>query len=198
MKDKEIPTNPDQFFPWLKTESEKLWEDIELNNTIYGFQLQAGTKWLPGLNDEQIANYEKDVGFIFPKVFRTFLKYMNGTDKQTINVYGGSDKPHTYGVGYYSYPRDIQAVKDMITWIFEEYKISEKDLEKQTIPHVLPIISHRFIVADRCETNPVLSMHGTDTILYANSLQDFLISDIFANHQRESDLQNIEVKFWLD
>lgn len=198
MEGKQTPKNPDQFFPWLKTESEKLWENIEPNKAVYGFQLQAGTKWLPGLDDEQIANYEKDLGFVFPEIFKAFLKHMNGTDLHTVNVYGESGEPYAYSVGYYSYPRDIKVVKDMITWILEKYKISEEDLENLEIPHILPIVSHRFLVADRCDTNPVLSMYGTDTILYADSLQSFLVGDIFSNHQPQTDLQEVKVKFWLE
>jgi hypothetical protein len=195
---KEIPTNPDQFFIWLKAESEKLWENIELDKTIYGFQLIQGTKWLPGLDDSQIANYEKDIGCAFPEIFKRFLNCMNGTDRQTINIYGESGEPYCYGVGYYSYPRDIEVVKDKIAEILKEYQITSEDVEKQKIPHILPIVSNRFLVADYSDLNPVLSIYGNDTIIYSSSLHNFLVDDIFYNHQQETDLHDIKVKFWIN
>ena len=38
---------------------------------------------------------------------------MNGTDKPAVNVYGKSGEPYAYAPGYYSYPRDLEAVKKM-------------------------------------------------------------------------------------
>ncbi len=198
MKTIEIPTNPDQFFSWLKTESEKYWEKIKIHKATYGFQIQPGTTWLPGLTDAQIAQYEKDMGFAFPNIYKTYLKHMNGTEQETLNVYGNSGEPYGYGIGYYSYPRDLAAVKDMIAWILEEYKIKPEDIDKQGIPHIMPIVSHRFLVIDRCEANPMLSMYGNDSILYADSLDNFLVDDIFSKRRQQHGLADVEVKFWLD
>lgn len=125
------PKSLNEFFPWLKEESEKSWENLEINKIIYGFQLQKGTKWLRGLTDEQIADYEKEVGFAFPEIYKMYLKCMNGTDKETINVYGESGEPYKYGVGYYSYPRDIKIVKENIDWICEEFKTTQQELDKK-------------------------------------------------------------------
>jgi len=195
------PQNIDEFFPWLKTESEKFWETIEISKGIYGFQIQAGTKWLPGLTDEQITAYEKEMGFAFPEIYKAFLRTMNGTDKQTINVMGNSGEPHGYGLGFYSYPRDIAVVKDMIGWICEEFKFTSNDLDIKDIPHIMPIVSHRFLVIDHYETNPVLSMYGNDVVPYADSLDHFLYYDIFSDFldtKQQRNLGEMKIKFWLE
>jgi hypothetical protein len=199
--DLQTPTNLNEFFHWLKKESEKQWENIEINKVIYGFQLQKGTKWLPGLTDAQITEYEKLLGFGFPEIYKMFLKCMNGMDKETINVYGESGESYKYGVGYYSYPRDINTVKENIDWICKEFKTTQQELDKKEIPHIVPIVSHRFLVMDRCETNPVLSMYGNDVVPYADSLNNFLFYSIFSEFGesgQQPNLPNLKVKFWLD
>ena len=204
----------DAFFVWLKKTSEKQWETIELKRIIYGFQIQKGTKWLEGLSDTAIAEYERIMGFEFPEVYKLFLKQMNGTDKQTINIYGESGEPYRYGVGFYSYPRDLELVKERIAWILGAFQITPGAVEQQAIPHIMPIIEHRFLVMDHCEGNPVLSIYEDDSILYATSLPRFLVNEIFqgsdpknlfANNKkiehlvRSGDLSdNLKVKYWLE
>lgn len=189
--------NPIDFFRRLKQESEEYWANTEINKTIYGFQIQKGTKWLPGLDSNQIAEYESEIGFGFPNTYKDFLLSMNGTDKETVNVYGNSGYSYAYGVGYYSYPRDLEIVKEQIKWIYDSFGVTAEDIETNEIPHIMPIVSHRFLVIDRHERNLVLSMYGDDVIPYSSSLQQFLIDDIFNNHQQETLTLDTLVKFWI-
>ncbi len=192
------PRDPERFFPWLKRESEKLWESVELKRYIYGFQFQAGTKWNPGLNDGEIARFENEMGFEFPNMYKLFLKTMNGTDKDTINIYGSSGEPARFGTGYYAYPKDIDAVREMIDWIYESCNVTSNEVEATRIPHILPVVSHRFLVVDRCSSNPVLSMHGNDIIPYATDLMAFLFYDIFLNAAQDPCMPgDLRVTFWL-
>ena len=59
------PKENEKFFVWLKSESEEYWKSIKINTGTYGFQIQKDTKWNPGLNGAEIANFEKDLGFKF-------------------------------------------------------------------------------------------------------------------------------------
>lgn len=207
------PQELETFFVWLKKASEQYWEKIELNRIIYGFQIQKGTKWLPGLGDSDIKEYERIMRFTFPEVYKLFLKQMNGTDKSTINIYGECGEPYQYGVGFYSYPRDLEKVKAKIGWILDAFKIAPENIDQRQIPHIMPIVEHRFLVMDRCKGNPVLSMYEDDVILYASSLPQLLVTEIF----REMDLMKLvasnkkiekqflralpskfKVKFWLE
>nr|MDO8109033.1 hypothetical protein [Candidatus Sigynarchaeota archaeon] len=147
----------------------------------------------------EIAAYEKDAGFSFPQIFKLYLKTMNGTDKERINIYGRSGEPYRPGIGYYSYPRDREKIFEMIDWIYESCHVSKSDIEAREIPHIIPIIAHRFIVIDRCSSNPVLSMYGDDIIAYSSNLIIFLVDDIFYEARQDQHLsEDLHVKFWLD
>jgi hypothetical protein len=192
------PQDSERFFIWLKSESERYWKKAKIHPMIYGFQIQKRTKWNPPLNVAQIQEYENELGFGFPEIYRTFLKHMNGTDKPAVNVYGKSGVPYEYAPAYYSFPRDLKNVKGMIEWICESFKIEASDIDGERIPFILPIVSHRFLIADSAGKNPMLSMHGDDVIAYASSLETFLVNDIFRNHMREENLPYISVDFWLE
>jgi SMI1/KNR4 family protein SUKH-1 len=128
---------------------------------------------LRGLSDEEIAKYEKEMGLCFPEIYKLYLRHMNGTDKPTINVYGECGEPYWSASGYYSYPRDLDDVRDTIKWIHDDFGATPEFIEDNKIPRIVPIISHRFLVMDRCAETPVLSMHGRDSIFYAPSLERF-------------------------
>jgi hypothetical protein len=61
--------------------------------------------------------------------------------------------------------------------------------------NIMPIVSHRFLVIDGCDSNTVLSMKGTDVIAYASSLRNFLYNDIFNNHQHDTSTSKLRVPF---
>lgn len=193
------PLKLDEFYPWLKRTSEQYWEGVEIDRSIFGFQIQRGTKWLPGLSNEEIAEYEREIGFAFPENYKIFLRHMNGTDRSTINVYGECGEPYQYGPGYYSYPRDLENVRGKIKWIQEEFGVTEEFIEQEQIPRLIPIVSQRFLVVDRCAANPILSMYGRDSIIYASSLETFLVNEIFGKDKIVIEVNEpaLEVKYWL-
>ncbi len=197
VKEFQIPDNPNVFFSWLKKMSEKVWENVELKRGVFGFQTQKETKWLEGLSEEEIAEYEIELGFAFPEIYKFYLRNMNGTDKLAINTYGDSEEV-AYAADYYSFPRDLEIVKDRIKWIYEEFLVDEEEVRSEKIPHILPIVSHRFLIADNCVENPVLSMYGKDVVVYAPSLQKFLVADIFENGSMIAADISYEIKLWLD
>ncbi len=193
----QFPENPNVFFSWLKKLSEKVWENIEPREGIFGFQTQNGTKWIEGLSEEEIEEYESELGFVFPEIYKSYLRNMNGTYIPAINIFGYGESI-AYSPYYYSFPRDLEVVKDRIHWIYKEFLVNEEEVKRENIPHIIPIVSHRFLIADNCVENPVLSMHGRDSILYAPNLQSFLAADIFRNHSIIPTDSEFQIKFWLD
>jgi hypothetical protein len=187
------------FFTRLKHESEQHWQSVSIDSIRYGFQFQPGTRWLPPLSDREIRQFETELGFAFPRIYRDFLRCMNGTDLPTINVYGSSGTPTAYGVGYYAFPRDLTLVKETIQWIYDAFEIDEAYVRVHRIPHIVPVVSHRFLVTDPCPGHPVLSMHGTDVIVYARDLPTFLVNDIPHHHAFDSGVSGNQfaVPFWL-
>lgn len=192
-----IHENPNVFFAWLKKTSESVWENVEIKRGIYGFQTQRQTKWLKGLSEDEIKEFENDLGFEFPDIYKFYLRNMNGTDKPAENIYG-DQKTVSFAPSFYSYPRDLAAIKERIEWIYGEFLIDEEDVKREKIPHIIPIVGHRFLIADNCAENPVLSMYGDDVIPYAPNLQSFLIADIFRESSSVPFELNYEIKLWLD
>ena len=192
----QFPENPNIFFSWLRKLSEKVWENIELQEGVFGLQTQKQTKWVEGLPEEEIEEYESELGFAFPEIYKIYLKNMNGTDKSAVNIYGNGENV-AYAPNYYSFPQDLEIVKDRIQWIYKEFLIDEEDVRRRKIPHIIPIVSHRFLIADNCAENPVLSMYGSDVILYAPNFQSFLVADIFRNSSFVAADSEIQIKFWL-
>ena len=116
----------------------------------------------------------------FPNDFRLMLKVMNGTDIPTLNVYGSCGDPCRTGAGVYSYPRDLEEVRERMHCVQRHLKeikesLQEDGYELQKEAVLVPVYGHRFIV---CGQNPaesvVLSICDTDAIVYATTLQEYL------------------------
>jgi hypothetical protein len=180
MADTEITPNVVRTF---LRETEKEWADRKIDGDIYGFQFQPGTKWNPGLSLEQINDYQSALGIRFPKDLVTFLQCANGTDLPTINVYGNDGNPHACAPGVYSYPRDLEVIKQRIEllaedWdaILESLEIGEKILGEN--PKLFPFFAHRYVLCNGDPTKSIVcSIHGTDAIVYGSSLEKYLRSE---------------------
>jgi hypothetical protein len=170
------------FLAEFKRATEEKWSQQSINPTTYGFQFQRGTCWNPGLSDDNIAEYENALGVRFPHDFRAFLRAMNGTDLPTLNIYGYSGEPPRTSVGVYSYPRDLEVVRQRIEDFRESRDEIAADLRGQgfdlsTQDHLVPIYGHRYVVCtSNLDRSVVLSIvvHSTDAIVYANLLQGYL------------------------
>ncbi len=195
------PIQNEFFFSWFKSESEKRWENIQLKSNIYGFQIQAGSKWKPGLSSKEISDFENELGFQFPEILKLFYQNMNGLDKPGINVYGESGEPYAYRPVFYSFPDDLVMIQDYINWVYEDFKINEEDVVRKGISHIFPIYSHRFILTDLKE-NYILSMYGKDVVLYSPTLKHLLCTEILGyeyndgNEYDENDIYK-KVDFWF-
>ena len=127
---------------------------------------------------------------------------MNGVDLPSVNIYGNSGEEKTYNQSFYSYPRDVEKIKQMIDWIHEANNVSDNKLEENGISKIFPIYSHRFMLTDTNE-NTILSMYGNDIIFCADNISKLLGKEIFDNIENiwefESNPNNCpEIKFWLD
>lgn len=195
------PDDSIDFFETVKRLSEKYWTTTNINKRIYGFQIQRNTKWKDGLTDNQIDNFEKSLKIKFPTGLRNFYKTMNGLDKPGRNVYGNDGTEHTFSHLYYSYPDDIEVIKEKIEWILESNNLTNDKLDTDGIPKIFPVTGHRFIILD--DNNQILSMYGDDIIFWAENISKLIATDIFDNiynaHDFESNPTNAKtVKFWLE
>ena len=78
----------------IKKLTENHWGNIELNEMVYGFQTQKGTKWKTGLSEDQIAEFENIMGFEFPEILKDYYTVMNGVDNKQINLFGNSGQEY--------------------------------------------------------------------------------------------------------
>ena len=196
------PDNSSLFFEKIKMISEQYWATSRLNDNLYGFQIQENTKWRTGLNNTELLDFEKDMGFSFPQSLINFYKVMNGLNKPGINIYGNSGVKPSFHPVFYSYPEDINLIKESVKWIYDDNSISENELINLGISRIFPIYQHRFMLID-IPGNPILSMHGNDIIYWADDLSKLLANELFGNIYNAHDFENLKqpravVKFWLD
>ena len=198
-----LPDNSISFFQSFKEESEKLWRKKHPNKNLCGFQIQQNTKWLPGLDDAAMGDFEKAAGFNFPNPLHHFYQTMNGLNKPGINLYGSNGAATAYRAVFYSYPNDIPLIQSQIRWIYEARAVNENDLKRSGISRIFPIYQHRFMLVDH-PGHPILSMYGDDIIYYSDSLSELLVKEIFsgilpdASVPKHRSLKETGIEFWLD
>jgi hypothetical protein len=196
-----IPTDELFFFETIKSVSNIYWADTDINKGIYGFQIQKGSMWRDGLTDNEIINFENELGYKFPTPLRNFYKTMNGLDKKGINIFGNSGHKFAYRPIYYSYPDDLQIIKDNIEWIYEATNMNADKLLQEGVSRIFPICGHRFVLVDDPK-HRVLSMYGKDIIAWADSISKLIATDILGNiynaNDFESNPNDFNIKFWLD
>lgn len=197
------PDNSIAFFESLKQESEKYWSFKSLDHSIYGFQVQPFSKWKPGLDEQQLIEFEKTIGFEFPGDLKNFYRTMNGLDLPGINIHGGQPISNSFEYLFYSYPDQLSAIKSVVEWIYHENGIKEKELRPQGASRIFPIYGHRFMLIDH-DAHPVLSMYGNDTLYWSENISKLLAKEIFGSKllnekEFETDYTNPPyIKFWVD
>ena len=197
-----LPTPHDgpEAFRYLKKAANEYWQEIQIGHSVYGYQIQPGAKWQEGLTEEALAEFQHEMGYVFPSVLRHYYLTMNGLDAPGVNIYGSSGHSYAYRPIYYSYPDDLEIIKEQIDWILDSNGLSSKDLPSEA-SRIFPIMGHRFLLIDDPK-HRILSMHGNDIIYWADSLSRLLLIETFPasyyNHIA-ADTGNIEgIKLWLD
>lgn len=177
------------FLNEFKRSTETKWKVQAIDRTVYGFQFQCGTRWNPGLSQPAIAEYENVLGVRLPLDVKAFLGKMNGTDLPTLNVYGSSGYPTREWVGAYSYPRDLNIIRERMDDVARNLDEIRADLADQGFDlasdaGLIPIFGHRYVVCARDPTSSVvlsIVVDDTDAIVYANSLKEYLQKE-FLSH----------------
>jgi len=194
------PDNTIYYFQTIKNLSEQYWSVTQPNKNIYGFQIQENTIWNPGLSDADLQQFQDAIGFTFPEPLKNFYKVMNGLSKPGINLYGSDGTKPILNPVFYSYPQDLEEIKNLIKWIYDANLVLENDLSELNISRIFPVCWHRFVLID-VSGNPILSMYGDDIIYWSDNLCKLLANELFENiynvHDFESKISN-DIPFWLD
>ena len=123
---------------------------------------------------------------------------MNGLNKSGINVSGDlKNENPTYRSTFYSYPGDLELIKEKINWILDSNGINIQDIKKGKAPFIFPYFGHRFLIVDSNEQ--VLSMYGDDIIPWADNLSKGILKDILELHDGELTIDEFKpIKYWLE
>jgi hypothetical protein len=165
----------------FKRRTEERWARTSIRSDVYGFQFQPGTYWNPGLADNEIVDYERHLGTEFPHEFKRFLRVMNGTNLPTLNVYGNCGEPPRQAVGVYSYPRDLDIIEARIVELNKirdeiTVTLADQGFTLAAEANFIPIYGIRVVLctsdSELCRVLSILD--GDDSIVYANSLQEYL------------------------
>lgn len=169
------------------------------------YEWQQGTRWLHGLTEGEITAIEKRWNVAFPPEYRLFLSKLHAPDRPRAGVF--TDADHTLKLfsspSFYNWQTDELAIRDRYdhlveglvwsategylpgTWerkvVPEEKKRAERAHFQELVqaaPKLVPVYSHRYLLVEPCqEGNPVLSIVGSDMIVYGATFRDYLIRE---------------------
>ena len=187
---------------WAIHQTESL--DAFIAEGVGGSSWRTGTQWQSGLDEPRIDALELKWELKFPKDYRQFLSVLNAPDRGVFSVGWIDDPPYDLRAGddepsYFDWRKDDEAINDALNWPLEGllYHVEESslwldswggrsgevaDVRKKVAqlvaaaPKLIPITGHRYLLANSLETgNSVLSVYGTDIIIYGSNLKNFLL-----------------------
>lgn len=160
--------------------AEKKFKRIELRDNVWGFQIQPNTKFLKGISRKEIDELQVLFGFDFPWEYREMLLIISGLDTEEISLNPDQKDEIKFKNLFYQYPRDIKESKWLVQDIngFKndtEAALTEAGFDVSQIVGYIPIYSHRALVifSDKY-LSPVISVWGSDIIVYGNNLKEYL------------------------
>lgn len=153
------------------------------------------------MTDEEIDSVEKKYDVRFVPEHRQFLKILHTIDRKEINEYDDEGVAYkSKSPFYYNWLRDDKEIRDKLDgpqreilrdvlgnelWLTSWGEKVESEEEKKAIfidwfrktPKLLSLTSQHFLVSDETLAHrPVLSVSGSDIMVYAWSLKHFLLN----------------------
>lgn len=201
-----IPKDYIEFLHWVKQRTELFWNDNPENDCVCE-KWVYGAKWI-GLTESVIDSIERKYGVKFSHEHREFLKVLHSIDRKEIVAYTetfdeDAEIKYDHCTFFYNWLNDEDEIRDVLNWpyrtIFEDvlgvnkvwlksWGIRPKsDIDKEKIvsewfkqtPKVLPITSSRYMVNDpNSEEKPVLSIRGSDIIVYGWNMRHYLLNEL--------------------
>ncbi|HVX44842.1 MAG TPA: hypothetical protein VHC49_13200 [Mycobacteriales bacterium] len=219
-----------EFLAWLKERTERAWKRsrrwsmANLRRTErLGGEWRRGTHWTGGLSDGQVAEVQDRFGVRFAPQQRLFLQTLHSTTPWQRGMHYEGNQLTTYdSPGFYDWTTDEEHIRWAQEWPLEGLIASSpehqywhrswgpcpKTIEGRrervvelaaTAPPLIPIFGHRYIVAGEFEQ--VLSIHGTDIIVYGVDLRDYLLNelkDVLGIEYARPYAERPDIPFWQD
>jgi hypothetical protein len=181
------------FLGWLRETTEAAWQRVEEPSLddfrtagFIGATWRRGTRWTGPLDDETIYQVERRFDVRFPPQYRLFLQTLHSTtpSRRGADHRTGDLAPYR-APGFYDWLHDEQPIRAALSRVADTSEFAEEIdvhhggrrwLEGAPWPRLLPIFGHRYVVAD--ESAWVLSIVGSDAIVYAEDLRDYLLIEL--------------------
>jgi len=223
-----IPEDYTEFLYWVKETTEAFWsKNPETSEDDFVCEDWAyGAKWI-GMTDSEIEQTERKFNIKFTSEHKQFLRILHTIDRKEVITYddfetGEEEKKEV--PFFYNWLQDTEDIQYYLNWpyktIFEDVigsngvwlkswgnirPTSDETKEKifsewfQKIPKLIPIHGHRFVVNDHTNTqNPVLSIWGSDTIVYGWNMRHYLLSELYEHLNLIELVYNKEDDEWYD
>lgn len=211
-----IPEDYIEFLHWVKATTETFWskEPISQEEGLSPEPWVKGAKWM-GLEEEEIDAIEAKYQIKFTKEHRAFLNILHTIDKkEPVDRYNEEGEAYCIKESFfYNWKTDDKELKDRFNWVFQTIlddilgvnqtwlaswgKVRPKsDATKKEIfsnwleqaPKLIPIFGHRFVVSEPADCdNPVLSVYGSDIIVYGWNMRHYLLSELN---------EHLELQYW--
>lgn len=203
-----IPTDLTEFLHWIKERTETFWskDRSEEFDPLLCEEWMHNAKW-QGLSNQEIDTIEETYQIKFTPAHRSFLKVLHTIDKkQPLWSYEEGEEEEIIGYRsyFYNWKTDKKDLEEYFNWPYETMlhdvlgrnqfwlkswgKVRPmSDKEKTAVfaqwfkqlPPCLPIFGHRFVLElPELADNPVLSIYGTDTIVYGWNMRHYLLSEL--------------------
>lgn len=190
-----------------RTESFWSVDTANTNNEFVCEKWLHGATW-KGLTEDEINGVEKQYAVKFTPEHREFLKILHAIDKKEPLEYQSSSAENLetaveYKPFFYNWLQDETAIREQFEWplktILQDVKgankvwlkswgalaADEHEIDKvvknwfNKAPKLLPLTSHRFVVsASGLMYNPILSVWGSDTIVYGWNFRSYLLNEL--------------------
>ena len=175
----------------LKIMSEKAFRKAVVNyENCWGFQEQKNTKWNEGLNITEIKELEEYFGFNLPNDYIDMLKILNGFDTHHISISPNGVEENEFERRCYKYPEDLKntkwLIKDANNYIENAKKaLDTNGFSNYEIEGFIPLYQHRALVVlkDKAKS-PVLSIWGSDIIVYGNTLFEYWCNEFYLPYEK--------------
>jgi hypothetical protein len=176
--------------------TERIWADPYL-----GLGWQSGTRWRGGMMDAEVTKAEERYGLTFPPDYRLFLQTLHTTDPERVRYVDGTIHAQ-FGRPFHDWQGDRAPIDEALAWPLDGllWSIEADDSWSSTCgdrpttpegraarvrelaaggPPLIPLMGHRYLVGEPLEAgNPVLSIYGSDVIVYAPTFGTWLVAEL--------------------
>ncbi|KXX66801.1 SMI1/KNR4 family protein [Flammeovirga sp. SJP92] len=188
----DIPQDYLEFLHWFKEQTEEFWsvEPTISNNNLVCEEWIFGAKWI-GMTDKEIAEAERKYSITFPDDYKEFLKVLHTVDKisteHSFFYNWNTDNNELENAQKWAYESLLQSVLNDKIWLASFGKKPQSINNRKNVfnewynnaPKLIPFLGHRYLVSQSIrEANPIISLHGFDTIVYGCNIRHYLLHEL--------------------